>query len=88
MHEGPQAAPEDPLPAASGTAVRVEESHRGTTLLLPAGFAAALQPRANPQQEQQQDEGQQQAEVDAGHEEGTQQPAEGHRQATVTLELH
>lgn len=79
VHEGPQGAPEDPLPASSGVAVRVEESHGGAAVLRPAGLAATLQPHADPQQEQQQDEGQEQAEVGAGHDQGPQQPAGGHR---------
>lgn len=77
VHEGPQGAPQDPLPASSGVAVRVEESHGRAPVPGSAGLAAALQPHAEPQQEQQQDQGQQQAEVGAGNNQGPEQPAGG-----------
>lgn len=77
MHEGPQGAPQDPLPASSGVAVRVEESHGRAPVLSSAGLAAALKPHAEPQQEQQQDQGQQQAEVGARHSQGPEQPEDG-----------
>lgn len=80
VHEGPQGAPQDPLPASSSVTVRVEESHGGASVLSPAGPAAALQPHADPHQEQQQEEGQQQAEVGTGHHQRPQQPEEGHTQ--------
>lgn len=75
VHEGPQGAPEHPLPASSRVAVRVEESHSRAAVLSAAGLAATLQPRAEPQQNQEQQQGQGQAEVDAGHHQGPQQPA-------------
>lgn len=86
LHEGPQGAPEDPLPASSSVAVRVEESHRRAAVLGPAGLASALQPHAEPQQQQKQDEGQEQAEVSAWYDQGPQQPAEDERGDTQETE--
>ena len=77
VHEGPQGAPQHPLPASSRVTVRVEEGHGGASVLGPAGPAAALQPHADPHQEQQQQEGQQQAEVGTGDHQRPQQPEEG-----------
>lgn len=85
VHEGPQGAPEDPLPASSGVAVGVEEGHRGAAVLSPAGLPAALQPHADPQQEQQQEQAQDQAQVGAGHHQGPQQPEDRGDRGPETL---
>lgn len=77
LHQGPQGAPKDPLPASSGVTVRVEKSHSRAAILSPAGLSAALQPHAEPQQQQQEGEGQDQAQVEAWHQQRPQQPAEG-----------
>lgn len=79
MHEGPQGAPEDPLPASTRVTVGVEESHRRAIILSPAGLAAPLQPHADPQKEQQEDKGQNQAQVEAWHQQRPQQPTEGRK---------
>lgn len=79
MHEGPQGAPEDPLPASSRVTVGVEESHRRAIILSPTGLAAPLQPHADPQKEQKEDEGQDQAQVEAWHQQRPQQPTEGRK---------
>lgn len=84
MHEGPQRAPQDPLPAPSGVTVRVEERYGGAPVPLPAGLAAALQPDADPEQEQQEQEGEQQAQVDAGNHQRPQQPAGGDTRSDVS----